>query len=84
MCLSCYTLANIQTPKLYTGDTGEIELFGYLLIDIWDHDKVNPDDFLGRVVVPLCDILPGSSGETTHPIKRKVIKESVSGSLRFN
>ena len=63
------------------GDTGEVQLFGYLLIEIWDHDKVNQDDYLGRLVIPLCDIVLGSSGEATYPITRKGVKETVSGTI---
>ena len=58
-----------------------MQLYGYLQIEIWDHDKVNQDDYLGRLVVPLCDIIPGNTGETSYHITRKGVKDTVSGSI---
>lgn len=34
----------------------KILLLGYLLIEIWDHDFGNPDDFIGRLVIPLSSL----------------------------
>ena len=61
---------------------GELLLFGYLLIEVWDYDKVNQDDFLGRIVVPLCDVPPGSDKDDTYPITRKGVKDVVRGTIR--
>ena len=52
------------------------------MIEIWDYDKVNQDDFLGRIVVPLCNIPPGKNEEVTYPITRKGNKDVVHGTLK--
>ena len=67
---------------MLTGENGEVQFYGYLLIEIWDHDKVNQDDYLGRLVIPLCDIVPGHSGEVWYPITRKGVKDTVSGRIK--
>ena len=59
-----------------------MQFYGYLQIDIWDHDKVNQDDYLGRLVIPLCDIFPGHCGEVWYPITRKGVKDMVSGRIK--
>ena len=43
---------------------------------------VNPDDFLGRVMIPLREIPPDTSvGETWYPLTNRSAKDNVSGSL---
>ena len=54
---------------------------GYLVFDVWDHDAINPDDFLGRVMVPLREIAPGDSREKLYPLTQKSAKEDVEGFL---
>lgn len=51
------------------------------MIDVWDYDKVNQDDYLGRLVIPLCDITPGTLGKMWYPITRKGVKDTVSGQI---
>ena len=58
-----------------------IQLHGYLVIEVKDYDKVNQDDYLGRLVVPLSDITPDNSKEAWLPLTRKMAKETVSGSI---
>ena len=69
-------------PHMLTGENGEVQYYGYLLIEIWDHDKVNQDDYLGRLVIPLCDIVSSHSGEVWYPITRKGVKDTVSGRIK--
>ncbi len=34
----------------------KILLLGYLSLEIWDRDFGNPDDFIGRLVIPLSSL----------------------------
>lgn len=60
-----------------------MELFGYLGIDVWDKDTANPDDFLGRVVIPFREIStdPKSSKDTFYDLTRRSPKDNVRGQL---
>ncbi len=61
----------------------QLELFGYLGIDVWDKDTVNPDDFLGRVLIPLREISidTHSTKDTSYDLTRRTAKDSVRGQL---
>ena len=49
---------------------------------MWDYDTVNPDDFLGRVVIPLRDIATNTSAKDMwYPLTCRGTKEGVSGSV---
>lgn len=74
ICIGIYTC---------TTDKGKLLLFGFLIIEVWDYDKVNPDDFLGRIVFPLCDIPATNNKEFTLPLKRKGVKDVVDGSIKI-
>lgn len=68
---------------LCTADGVEYQVFGYLIVDVWDHDTLNQDDFLGQAMVPLRDISLSSPKEEWYPLMRRSCKEKVSGSIRL-
>jgi hypothetical protein len=59
----------------------EYQLSGYLIVDVWDHDNLNQDDFLGQVMLPLRDIPVFNPHEEWYPLTRRSAKEKVSGSI---
>ncbi len=61
----------------------QLELFGYLGIDVWDKDTVNADDFLGRVLIPFRDIPTDthSAKDTRYDLTKRSPKDSVRGQL---
>ena len=68
---------------LYAGDS--IHLYGYLVVDVWDHDSTNPDDFLGRVMIPLGEIPSNQPNETWYPLMKRNTKDGkISGSLKLS
>ena len=66
----------------YTADS--LHLYGYLVVDVWDHDSTNPDDFLGRVMLPLGEIPSSKAKEFWYPLKKRSTKDgSLTGSLKL-
>ena len=61
----------------------EYLLSGYLIVDVWDHDTMNQDDFLGQVMLPLREVPLFSPHEEWYPLTRRSAKERISGSLRL-
>ena len=59
----------------------EFQVSGYLMVDLWDHDTMNPDDFLGQVMFPLRDVPTLAPLEEWYPLTRRSPKEKVSGSI---
>lgn len=64
-----------------TADGVEYQVSGYLIVDVWDHDSMNPDDFLGMVMIPLRDVPTVSPQEEWYPLTRRNAKEKVYGSI---
>ena len=68
---------------MYIGDS--IHLYGYLVVDVWDHDTTNPDDFLGRVMIPLGEIPSDRHNELWYPLMKRNTKDGkISGSLKLS
>lgn len=66
----------------FQGDS--IHLYGYLVVDVWDHDSTNPDDFLGRVMIPLVEISSDFPNEAWYPLMKRNTKDGkISGSLKL-
>lgn len=59
----------------------EYQLSGYLIVDLWDHDTMNQDDFLGQVMLPLREVTIFSPHEEWYPLTRRSSKEKISGSV---
>ncbi len=59
------------------------ELMYYITIDIWDKDKLNRDDFIGRVMVPLTT-LPDGTVSRWYPIGRTSSGGQATGRLLVN
>ena len=71
-----------STSIVSTADS--IHLYGYLVVDVWDHDNTNPDDFLGRVMIPLGEIPSDAPGECWYPLMKRNVKDGqISGSLKL-
>ena len=57
---------------------------GYLVVDVWDHNTIIPDDFLGRVMLPLGEIPTDKANELWYPLMKRNIKDrNISGSLKL-
>ena len=52
----------------------------YLHIDVWDYDTLNPDGFMGRVVVPVT-LLSEDKTEGWFPLGRVVAKDNIHGEI---
>lgn len=51
---------------------------------MWDHDSTNPDDFLGRVMLPLGEIPSDKEKEFWYPLMKRSTKDgSLTGSLKL-
>ena len=50
---------------------------------MWDRDTINPDDFLGQVMIPLREVSWTDSKEEWYPLTRRNTKDKVSGSIRL-
>ena len=59
------------------------ELMYYITIDIWDRDKMNRDDFMGRVMVPLTTI-PHGTVSRWYPLGRSSSGGQAHGRLLLN
>lgn len=72
---------NLEPFVVRTDD--QLELFGYLVIDVWDKDVGNPDDFLGRVLIPFREVSTDSQTpkDTWYDLTRRSSKDSVRGQL---
>ena len=53
------------------------------MVEIWDHDTGNPDDFLGRVLIPLSS-LSLTSQQQWYTLERQNQREAVSGRIELN
>ena len=70
-------------PFLYIADS--IHLYGYLVVDVWDHDSTNPDDFLGRVMIPLGEIPSDKTNKAWYPLMKRNTKDGkISGTLKLS
>ena len=55
-------------------------LMHYIHVDVWDHDMLNRDDFMGRVVIPITTLTEEMlSG--WFPLGRMTSKNNVSGEI---
>eukprot|EP00794_Sanderia_malayensis_P018024 gene18024-19829_t len=59
------------------------ELMYYIRIDIWDKDKLNRDDFMGRVIVPLTSI-PDGTVSRWYPLGRAYAGGIAKGRILIN
>ncbi len=62
-------------------DGVEYQLSGYVMVEVWDHDTMNQDDFLGQVMIPLREVATMGPREEWYPLTRRNTKEKVSGSI---
>ena len=59
----------------------EFELSGYLVVDMWDHDTVNQDDFMGQVMIPLREIPLTAPMRDWFQLMRRSVKDKVEGAV---
>ena len=66
----------------FLSDQVEFELSGFLVVDMWDHDTMNQDDFMGQVMIPLRDVPQAvNPKEEWHCLRKRTAKDKVNGSL---
>ena len=51
------------------------------MVEVWDHDNLNQDDFMGQVMIPLREVSTIGPKEEWFPLTRRSGKERVSGSI---
>ena len=77
-----YTSVPFTAYPYYIADS--LHLYGYLVVDVWDHDSTNPDDFLGRVMLPLGEVPSDSAKEFWYPLMKRNTKDgALTGSLKL-
>ena len=52
-------------------------------VDVWDHDRFNSEDFLGRAIIPLASVWEESL-EAWYPLGRGSPKDKVEGEILLN
>ena len=70
ICLSCTYVDGV-----------EYQVSGYVVVDVWDHDTLNQNDFLGQVMLPLREVSTTTPHEEWYPLTRRNPKDRVSGSI---
>ena len=54
----------------------------YFKLEMWDHDRLNRDDFMGMVMLPLVDI-SDSKAPQWYKLTRYASKQTVSGEIKL-
>ena len=71
----------VALPSLASrGGLGVSDLLYYVLIDVWDYDRLNQDDLLGRVMIPIASLRDGKH-EAWHELKTTSFAKTVSGKI---
>ena len=52
-------------------------------VDVWDHDRFNSEDFLGRTIIPLTSVWEESQ-EGWYPLGRGSPKDKIGGEILLN
>ena len=64
------------------GGSVKVVLLGYLVVEVWDHDMGNPDDFLGCVLIPLSS-LTLTPQQQWYTLERQGQRDLVSGKIEL-
>ncbi len=70
-----------HTPRNRLPDNVEFELSGYLVVDVWDHDTVNQDDFMGQIMIPLREIPLATPKKEWFQLMKRSVKDKVDGAI---
>ena len=75
------SLSVCHTPRNCLPDNVEFELSGYLVVDVWDHDTVNQDDFMGQIMIPLREIPLATPKKEWFQLMKRSVKDKVDGAI---
>jgi len=54
-----------------------------IVLDMWDYDRFTPDDFLGRVVIPLYSLKNKHTPAQWYQLQQRTTKDIISGSVEL-
>ena len=71
---------SVTPPHLWTPDDGLIS--HYFKLEMWDHDMLNRDDFMGMVILPLVDIADNKE-PCWYKLTRSNSKQTITGEIKM-
>jgi len=75
---------SVTPPHMWKPDdtTNNSPISHYIRLEMWDHDMLNRDDFMGMIMIPLVDITK-SKAPSWYKLTRSNNKQSITGEIEL-